>query len=71
MSFGSPVYEGTQCDAVVKFKADGEEIELDVRGWGFLTHSKRLHPNIAAAIQDEYGRFIVECINLINSDVEE
>lgn len=33
MSFGHPVYEGTQCDAVVKFKADGEEIELDVRGW--------------------------------------
>jgi peptidoglycan/LPS O-acetylase OafA/YrhL len=34
MSFGCPVYEGTQSDAVVKFKADGQEIELDVRGWG-------------------------------------
>jgi len=70
MSFGRPVYEGTQCDAVVKFKADGEEIALDVRGWGFLTGRKRLHPNVAAAIQDEYGQFIVDCINSINTDAE-
>lgn len=70
MSFGRPIYKGTQCDAVIKFKADGEEIELDVRGWGFLTGRKRLHPNLAAAIQDEYGQFIVDCINSINSDVE-
>ena len=68
MSFGHPVYEGTQCDAVVKFRADGKEIELDVRGWGFLTGRKRLHPNDAAAIQDEFGKFIVECIKSINSD---
>lgn len=68
MSFGHPVYEGTQCDAVVKFKADGQEIELDIRGWGFLTGRKRLNPYDAAAIQDEYGKFIVECIKSINSD---
>lgn len=36
MSFGHPVYEGSQCDSVVKFKADGQEIELDIRGWGFF-----------------------------------
>ena len=70
LSFGNPVYEGTQCDAVVKFKADGEEIELDVRGWGFLTGRKHLNPNVAAAIQDEYGQFIVACINSINTDAE-
>ena len=70
MSFGRPVYEGTQCDAVIKFKADGEEIELDVRGWGFLTGRKRLHPNVAAAIQDDYGKFIVDCMNSINTDAE-
>ena len=70
MSFGHPVYEGTQCDAVVKFKADGKEIELDVRGWGFLTGRKRLSPNAAAAIQDDFGNFIVDCINSINSDAE-
>lgn len=70
MSFGRPVYEGTQCDAVIKFKADGEEIELDVRGWGFLTGRKRLNPNVAAAIQDDYGKFIVDCMNSINSDAE-
>lgn len=68
MSFGHPVYEGTQCNSVIKFKADGEEIELDIRGWGFLTGRKRLHPNVAAAIQDEYGQFIVDCINSINAD---
>ena len=70
MSFGHPVYEGTQCDAVVKFKADGKEIELDVRGWGFLTGRKRLSPNAVAAIQDDFGNFIVDCINSINSDAE-
>jgi hypothetical protein len=70
MSFGHPVYEGTQCDAVVKFKADGKEIELDVRGWGFLTGRKRLSPNAAAAIQDDFGNFIVDCMNSINSDAE-
>lgn len=70
MSFGHPVYEGTQCNSVIKFKADGEEIELDVRGWGFLTGRKRLHPNVAAAIQDDFGNFIVDCINLINTDAE-
>lgn len=69
MSFGYPVYEGTQCNSVIKFKADGEEIELDVRGWGFLTGRKRLHPNVAAAIQDDFGKFIVDCINSINIDV--
>lgn len=68
MSFGCPVYEGTQSDAVIKFKADGQEIELDVRGWGFLTGPKRLNPNDAAAIQDEFGKFIVDCIHWINSD---
>lgn len=68
MSFGHPVYEGTQCDSVVKFKADGQEIELDIRGWGFLTGRKRLNPYDAAAIQDEFGKFIVECIKSINSD---
>lgn len=68
MSFGHPVYEGSQLDSVVKFKADGQEIELDVRGWGFLTGRKRLNPYDAAAIQDEYGKFIVECIKSINSD---
>lgn len=68
MSFGHPVYEGSQCDSVVKFKADGQEIELDIRGWGFLTGRKRLNPYDAAVIQDEYGKFIVECIKSINSD---
>lgn len=70
LSFGHPAYKGTQCDAVVKFKADGKEIELDVRGWGFLTGRKRLSPNAAAAIQDDFGNFIVDCINSINSDAE-
>jgi len=69
MSFGHPVYEGTMSASIVRFKADGEEIELHVRGWGFLTGRKRLHPNVAAAIQDEYGQFIVNCMNSINSDV--
>ena len=41
---------------------------LDVRGWGFLTGPKRLNPNDAAAIQDEFGKFIVDCIHWINSD---
>lgn len=68
MSFGHPVYEGSQTDAVVKFKANGEEIELDIRGWGYLCGKKHLDPNKAAAIQDEYGQFIVECINSINLD---
>lgn len=68
MSFGQPEYIGTQTDAIVKFKANGEEIELDVRGWGFLCGRKRLDPNKAAEIQNEYGRFIVDCINSINLD---
>jgi hypothetical protein len=68
MSFGHPVYEGTMTDSIVRFKADGEEIELHVRGWGFLTDRKRLHPKVAAAIQDEYGQFIVDCMNSINTD---
>lgn len=46
MSFGCPVYEGTQSDAVVKFKADGQEIELDVRGWGFLTSIANLREQV-------------------------
>lgn len=70
MSFGHPVYEGTMSDSIVRFKADGEEIELNVRGWGFLTGGKRLDPNVAAAIQDEYGQFIVDCMNSINTDAE-
>lgn len=70
MSFGHPAYEGTQCDTVVKFKADGEEIELDVRGWGFLTGKKHLNPTAAAAIQDDFGNFIVDCMNSINSDAD-
>ena len=70
LSFGHPVYEGTQCNAVVKFKSDGEEIELDVRGWGFLIGRKHLKPNAAAAIQDDFGNFIVDCINSINNDAE-
>lgn len=57
-------------DSIVRFKADGEEIELNVRGWGFLTGCKRLDPNVAAAIQDEYGQFIVDCMNSINADAE-
>lgn len=68
MSFGNPVYEGTQCDAVVKFKANGDEIDLDVRGWGYLTGLKRMDPNKAAAIQDDFGHFLVECMNSINAD---
>lgn len=70
MSFGHPVYEGSMSDSIVRFKADGEEIELHVRGWGFLTGCKRLHPNVAAAIQDDYGQFIVDCINSINTDAD-
>lgn len=70
MSFGHPVYEGTMNDSIVRFKVDGEEIELNVRGWGFLTGGKRLHPNVAAVIQDEYGQFIVDCMNSINADAE-
>jgi hypothetical protein len=68
LSFGHPTYEGTSCDAVVKFKADGEPVELNVRGWGFLTGAKKLNPNRAAVIQDEYGQFIVDCMNSINSE---
>ena len=67
-SFGHPEYLGSQSAAVVRFKADGDEIDLDVRGWGYLTGTKRLDPNIAAAIQDDFGQFIVDCINLINLD---
>jgi hypothetical protein len=70
MSFGHPAYEGTMSASIVRCKADGEEIELDVRGWGFLTGRKGLHPNVAAAIQDEYGQFIVDCMNSINTDAE-
>lgn len=68
MSFGHPEYVGSQTDATVKFKADGEPVELSVRGWGYLCGRKRLDPNMAASIQDEFGKFIVECINLINLD---
>lgn len=38
--------------------------------WGFLTGRKHLNPNVAAAIQDEYGQFIVDCINSINTGAE-
>ena len=68
MSFGHPEYIGSHTEAMVKFKANGEEIDLDVRGWGYLIGSKKLETNMAAAIQDDFGKFIVDCINSINLD---
>lgn len=68
MSFGHPEYIGSQTESMVKFKANGEAIDLDVRGWGYLIGRKHLDSNMAAAIQDDFGKFIVDCINLINLD---
>lgn len=60
--FENVEYVGTNDDAVVKFRVFGYDLDLLVRGWGYLTGYKKLPNNEAAAIQDSLGQFIAECI---------
>lgn len=60
--FENPEYTGTNTDSTIKFTVDGTEVVLNVRGWGFLTGYKKLPNNTAAEIQDEFGKFVIECI---------
>lgn len=60
--FENVEYVGTNDDAVVKFRVFGYDLDLEVRGWGYLTGYKKLPDAEAAAIQDSLGQFIAECI---------
>ena len=60
--FENVEYSGTKDDSKVIFRAAGLDLDLDVRGWGFLTGTKKLSPEEAASIQDEFGRFIADSI---------
>lgn len=60
--FVNPEYTGTNTDSTIRFTVDGTEVVLNVRGWGFLTGYKKLPNNTAAEIQDEFGKFVIECI---------
>ena len=60
--FENVEYVGTNDDAAVKFRVFGYDLDLLVRGWGYLTGYKKLPDDEAAAIQDSLGQFIAECI---------
>lgn len=46
----------------LSFGALGYDLNLLLRSWGYLTGYKRLKDDVASAIQDSLGQFIVECI---------
>ena len=46
----------------LSFGALGYDLNLLLRSWGYLTGYKRLKDDVAMAIQDSLGKFIVECI---------
>ena len=60
--FENVEYSGTKDDSKVVFRAFGLDLDLDVRGWGYLTGAKKIEPEEAAGIQDEFGRFIADSI---------
>lgn len=63
VQFSDVRYVGDTESATVYFTANGVELSLDVRSWGFLTGVKRMDNADAAAVQDDLGNFIVESIN--------
>lgn len=60
--FENPEYVGTHTNAIVKFTAFGLGMSFCIRGWGHLTGAMNLPGEEAEVIQDEFGKFIVDCI---------
>ena len=61
VQFENVKYSGTSSSSVVSFTA-GDEMSIQVRGWGMLTGSKNLSPEEAAAVQDAFGQFIADSL---------
>lgn len=60
---GNPEYIGTHTNSIVKFTAfGGIAMSFCIRGWGHLTGAMQLSGEEAEIIQDEFGKFIVDCI---------
>lgn len=63
VQFTDVSYLGDIESATVYFTANGFELSLEIRSWGYLTGIKRMANEDAAAVQDSIGNFIVESIN--------
>ena len=63
--YPGPVYYDS--GAAMVWSADGQNILLDIRGWGTLKKSRKR----GMEIQDEFGRWIADRINESLPDPEE
>lgn len=61
VQFENVKYSGTSDNAVVSFTA-GDEMSIQIRGWGMLTGSKNLSPEEAASVQDAFGQFLADSL---------
>ena len=62
VQFDDVKYSGSNDGSVLCFTAYGDNMSIDIRGWGMLTASRKLSPDDAAAVQDSLGQFIADSL---------
>ena len=61
--FEHPVYTGNMEESRIDFVIMDIQFRLNVCGWKYLI--KKMRPEDAAAVQDEFGQFVVETMKKI------
>ena len=69
--FGHAVFKDAKySDAVISYiDKNDKTILLDIRGWGYLTGYLKLSDDVAVAVQDALGEYIVSCMKKVNDNV--
>ena len=62
VQFDDVKYSGSNYSSILYFTAYGDEMSIEIRGWGMLTASRKLSPDDAAAVQDSLGQFISDSL---------
>jgi hypothetical protein len=68
---GEPKLVTSDSECYLEFCVDGVVKHLDVRGWGRLTGPSNFEPAVAAQLQEDFGRYVLICLNQINLDETE